>query len=414
MNVGRFTSPDTMVDLVNSGQLDILGAARPSIADPFLPLKIEEGRFDDIRECIGCNICISRWEIGGPPLVCTQNATSGEEYRRGWHPEIFVKARNFENDVLIVGAGPSGLECATVLGRRGMRTVHVIDALPIPGGSLDWISQLPGLQAWRRVIDYRMTQIDKLDNVTFIPGIKTTPEDILNYGAGIVILATGAHWANDGDNGFTHAPIPGADPTLDHVLTPEQIMIENKRPPGKNVVVYDCDGYFVGVGMAELLALEGYEVSLVTPYDSMAPYTHLTLESPRLNRKLRTLGVKIHSEEIVTRINSGSITTQDIWDTTAVEEKSADAIVLVTQRRSNDHLYTALDGNRGPVVEAEISGLYAIGDCVSPSLIAESIFSGHRLAREIDSPDPSRPLPFIRERRLLMATEDDFRLSVLN
>ena len=94
LNVGRFVNPDTMVEVIRSGQCDIIGAARPSIADPFLPLKIKEGRLDDIRECIGCNVCISRWEIGGPPLVCTQNATSGEEYRRGWHPEKFTKAAN--------------------------------------------------------------------------------------------------------------------------------------------------------------------------------------------------------------------------------------------------------------------------------------------------------------------------------
>ena len=93
LNVGRFVNPDTMVEVIRSGQCDIIGAARPSIADPFLPAKIEEGRLDDIRECIGCNVCISRWEIGGPPLVCTQNATSGEEYRRGWHPEKFTTGR---------------------------------------------------------------------------------------------------------------------------------------------------------------------------------------------------------------------------------------------------------------------------------------------------------------------------------
>ena len=93
VGVGRITNPDTMVAIINSGQFDIIGAARPSISDPFLPQKIEEGRFDDIRECIGCNQCISRWEIGGPPMVCTQNATAGEEYRRGWHPEKFHPAR---------------------------------------------------------------------------------------------------------------------------------------------------------------------------------------------------------------------------------------------------------------------------------------------------------------------------------
>ena len=67
LGVGRFTSPDLMVEAINSGALDIIATCRPSISDPFLPKKIEEGRLDDIRECIGCNICISRWEIGGPP-----------------------------------------------------------------------------------------------------------------------------------------------------------------------------------------------------------------------------------------------------------------------------------------------------------------------------------------------------------
>ncbi|MDP7453881.1 MAG: hypothetical protein QGE95_16750, partial [Arenicellales bacterium] len=91
VGVSRETSPDDMAARIREGRLDIIGAARPSIADPFLPNKIDEGRVGDIRECIGCNVCISRWEIGGPPMICTQNATANEEYRRGWHPEIFSK-----------------------------------------------------------------------------------------------------------------------------------------------------------------------------------------------------------------------------------------------------------------------------------------------------------------------------------
>src|SRR5690606_2820396 len=86
VGVGRFTSPDTMVSQIRRGILDMIGAARPSIADPFLPRKIEEGRPEDIRECIGCNICIS-FNGMGAPMRCTQNPTVGEEWRRGWHPE---------------------------------------------------------------------------------------------------------------------------------------------------------------------------------------------------------------------------------------------------------------------------------------------------------------------------------------
>ena len=86
VGVGRFTSPDTMVHQIKSGVLDLIGAARPSIADPFLPKKIETGQLDEIRECIGCNICVSG-DFTMSPIRCTQNPTMGEEFRRGWHPE---------------------------------------------------------------------------------------------------------------------------------------------------------------------------------------------------------------------------------------------------------------------------------------------------------------------------------------
>ena len=106
-----------MIENIEKGYCDIIGATRASIADPFLPNKVNEGRVDDIRECICCNMCVSRYEVCSM-IVCTQNATAVEEYRRGWHPEKFTKAKD-PCSVLVVGAGPEGLECARVLGERG-------------------------------------------------------------------------------------------------------------------------------------------------------------------------------------------------------------------------------------------------------------------------------------------------------
>ena len=119
VGVGRFTSPDTMVSQIKRGVLDMIGAARPSIADPFLPHKIETGRVEDIRECIGCNICVSG-DMTVRPIRCTQNPTMGEEYRRDWHPEKIDPASG-DSSILIVGGGPAGLEAAMSLGRRGYR-----------------------------------------------------------------------------------------------------------------------------------------------------------------------------------------------------------------------------------------------------------------------------------------------------
>ena len=117
VGVGRFTSPDAMVSQIRRGVLDLIGAARPSIADPFLPKKIAEDRLEDIRECIGCNICVSG-DMTMSPVRCTQNPTMGEEWRKRWHPEK-IHAKGKSQSVLIVGGGPSGLECARALGRRG-------------------------------------------------------------------------------------------------------------------------------------------------------------------------------------------------------------------------------------------------------------------------------------------------------
>ena len=121
VGVGRFTSPDTMVRMVRSGVLDLIGAARPSIADPFLPRKIEEGRLEDIRECIGCNICVSG-DFTMSPIRCTQNPSMGEEWRRGWHPER-IRHRTTDAKVLVVGGGPAGLEAAQALGKRGYEVI---------------------------------------------------------------------------------------------------------------------------------------------------------------------------------------------------------------------------------------------------------------------------------------------------
>jgi dimethylamine/trimethylamine dehydrogenase len=411
INVGRFTDPDVMLEAINSGQCDIIGAARPSIADPFLPKKIEEGRFDDIRECIACNVCVSRWEQGGPPIWCTQNATSGEEYRRGWHPEKFEPASNQENDVLVIGAGPAGMECAMVLGKRGMRRVHLVDDQAEPGGHLRWVTTLPGLGTWSRVTQYRQAQIKKLKNVELIPKKRLETADVLEYGAEIVVVATGSEWDGFGLNGPTHTPIDGVKPDAAHVLTPEQLVLDGK-PAGERVVVYDTDGYYMGATMAERLAADDRKVTYITPFDSMAPYMRFTLEEQRQYQRLVELGVEIVAQTLVLAAEPGRAQLLQHW---AGEERTIelDSIMVVTQRNSRSALYDELKADQDALDAAGISAVYCIGDAWAPGMIAQSVFSGHRLAREIDSDDPSTPLPFIRERRIVDSVEDDYALGAV-
>ena len=281
--VGRFTSPDLMVSLVNKGIVDFIGAARPSIADPFLPKKIEEGRMEDIRECIGCNICVSG-DFTKTPIRCTQNPTMGEEWRRGWHPDR-IQAKKSDDSVLIVGAGPAGLEAARALGQRGY-TVALAEATTQPGGRVTLESQLPGLAAWARVRDHRLQQINNMPNVTIYLDSRLDAEQIREFGFQRVILATGARWRGDGVGRKHREPIPGHDAV--NILTPNDIMA-GKAAEGR-VLLFDDDHYYMGGVLAEKLRLDGHEVTFVTPAADVSNWTHFTMEQARIQTRLLELG----------------------------------------------------------------------------------------------------------------------------
>ena len=205
VGVGRYTSPDTMARTVRNGILDFIGAARPSISDPFLPNKIRDGRIDDIRECIGCNICVAgdRTRV---PIRCTQNPTMGEEWRRGWHPEAIPPLED-KGPYLVVGGGPAGLEAARALAQRGADVV-LAEAGTEWGGRVSQESRLPGLAAWARVRDWRLGRLRQMPNAQIYLESRLTAGDILEYGSPHVVLATGASWRQTGPAGNTGRPCP--------------------------------------------------------------------------------------------------------------------------------------------------------------------------------------------------------------
>jgi dimethylamine/trimethylamine dehydrogenase len=411
---GRFTSPDDMIAALSSGQCDIIGAARPSIADPFLPTKIAENRLDDIRECIGCNMCVSRMQQQAL-LSCTQNATAGEEYRRGWHPEKFDRAPN-SGSVLVVGAGPAGMECAMVLGKRGY-TVHLRDAAPELGGHWRDVARYPRCAEYGRVISYRQAQLAKLKNVEVHLGIaRMSADDVLNYGADKVVIATGAHWATDGLGAEGHRAIKGVDAARPEVLTPEQVMA-GKAVPGNDAVVLDGDGYLTGVSMAEILAERGKRVTLVTNMNNVAEFSRFTMELPNNKRMLYERNVRVMTNYWAQSFAPGHLSlfylyrdTAGLYELedghwgrrpgTALVDLACDALVLVTSRVPNGELYAELKRRQSEWQANEIQAVYRIGDCHAPRHALNAVFDGHRLAREFESPHPQHPLPFIRERQV--------------
>ena len=415
LGVGRFVDPEKMTEIVTKGYADIIGCARPSIADPFLPQKIEQGRYDDIRVCIGCNVCISRWEIGGPPMICTQNATAGEEYRRGWHPEKFRQTKT-KDSVLIVGAGPSGSEAARVLMESGY-TVHLTDTAEKIGGHLNQITTLPGLGEWSYHRDYRETQINKLvkknkESQVALGQKPMTADDVLQYGADKVIIATGSSWNTDGTNCLTHEPIPGADASLPDQLTPEQVM-DGKKKIGKRVVILNADTYFMAPSLAEKLATDGHEVTIVSGVH-LANYMHFTLEYPNMMRRLHELHVEELGDHFCSRIEPGRLEIYNIWGDGSrrtyrgpgVSPRDAntthrwlefDSLILVTGRHSECTLWNELKARESEWAENDIKGIYLIGDAEAPRLIADATFTGHRVAREIEEANPQIAIPYKRE-----------------
>ncbi|ADG77023.1 NADH:flavin oxidoreductase/NADH oxidase OS=Tsukamurella paurometabola (strain ATCC 8368 / DSM/ CCUG 35730 / CIP 100753 / JCM 10117 / KCTC 9821 / NBRC 16120/ NCIMB 702349 / NCTC 13040) OX=521096 GN=Tpau_0381 PE=4 SV=1 [Tsukamurella paurometabola] len=390
VGVGRFTSPDTMVRHVTSGILDLIGAARPSIADPFMPNKIERGDLDDIRECIGCNICVSG-DFTMSPIRCTQNPTMGEEFRRGWHPESIAPKRS-SSSVLVIGAGPAGLEAARALGNRGY-PVTVTEASRILGGRVVGESKLPGLSAWIRVIDYRLHQIARLDNVELYRESAMNADDVLDVGFDHVVVATGASWRRDGVGRWHTRPIdiePGVD-----VLTPDDI-IAGARPQGHRVVLFDDDHYYLGAVIAELLASEGFVVTLVTPVPQVSQWTTNTMEAHRIRKRIIEAGVEVRTDTAVSTVMVDGVVTACRF-TGRTGWIDADSVVLVTARLPHDDLYTALHDRASEWSDAGVQSVRGVGDAWAPGTIAAAVWSGHRFAEELDAPLGDAPVPFRRE-----------------
>lgn len=390
VGVGRFTSPDEMVRQVRTGVLDLIGAARPSIADPFLPNKIRDGRLGEIRECIGCNMCVSG-DWTGVPIRCTQNPSMGEEWRRGWHPER-IRSRSSEARVLVVGAGPAGLEAATSLGKRGY-PVTLLEGSRSLGGRVRAEAGLPGLAAWIRVVDYRLQLLDSLDSVEHYLSSAVTADDVLDFGFDHVVLATGARWRRDGIGRSSLAPIPTAVDAA--VLSPDDVMAGLRPESGSRVLVYDDDHFYLGGVLAELLAREGFPVELVTPSAQVSEWAQNTMETTKIRRRLIEAGVTVTTNRSLAELEAGAAHTRCVF---AEESRAhtAGAVVLITARVPNDALHLDLLAREQDWAGAGIQSVTVIGDCEAPATIAQAVWSGRNYAEALDGPVTSG-VPFLRE-----------------
>ena len=388
VGVGWFTSPDIMAKQINDGILDFVGAARASIADPFLPNKLKEGREDDIRECIGCNICASCYNQG-IPVRCTQNPSMGEEWRRNWHPEK-IKSKSSDDSVLIIGGGPAGLEATLSLARRGY-SVAIADSEKELGGRINMESKLPGMTSYKRVVDYRVNQINQLNNVDVFLDNTLSPDDVLELGFDHVVTATGSIWK---PSIMDEKSAPVLIDKTDTVFTPEDILngCELKSP----VIIFDFDYYYMGGLMAEYIKDLGYEVTIITPFDKVSPWSFNSNEIDDIELRLLEKDIRVLTQNRIITLEDSSVKTihKVSHEETGIDRGS---LVLVGYRKQNDSLYIDLNSREGDLSSSGIKSLQNIGDSNAPGAVVHAVYAGHLYANTFDQKDTD--------------TYDDFKLE---
>jgi dimethylamine/trimethylamine dehydrogenase len=378
VSVGRFTSPDMMASQLRKGVVDLIGAARPSIADPFLPRKINEGRIDEIRECIGCNICYTGDSLS-VPIRCTQNPTMGEEWRRGWHPDR-IPPKDSDSTVLVIGAGPAGLEATRALGQRGYNVI-LAEASTELGGRVTQECELPGLAEWGRVRDHRVLQIQTMPNVDVYLGNHLDAEDALSIGADHIVIATGAKWRADGFGRYHSMPCADLGPA-EQIYTPNDIF-EGRLPQGK-VLLFDDDHYYMGSVLAEALVAIGVEVCFVTTESLVSAWGSMTDEQYLTQQRLLNLGVEIITAHGLEEFDGNKASLSCVY-TEKRQSVTADALLLVTSRTPLDGIYREIKTklNTNGSGNEPTPTVQKIGDCDAPAIIASAVYAGHKYAREL-------------------------------
>jgi dimethylamine/trimethylamine dehydrogenase len=232
-------------------------------------------------------------------------------------------------------------------------------------------------------------QLSRLANVEVITGTHLGVQEVLEYGADLVVVATGSQWIGT-ESHWHYGPLRELALSRMCVLTPEEILVKGHTPEGRRVVIWDGDGSSLGVGLAEHIAALGFEVVIATTFDRVAPMLDATFEGPDVRRQLHELGIQATTGVALLRTDGESLVFQD--ELCKEVRIDTDTLVLVLQRVSDDQLYSGLAADRERLRDAGIRGLFQIGDCVAPRELGFVITDAHRLAREIDGPSPHIPV----------------------
>lgn len=371
--LGRMTSIADAEAMIAAGVCDMVGAARGLIAEPDLVRNAFEGKEERSRTCIACNWCMAG--IADGSAGCAINPVSYRE--RLWGPDAPAPRRS---KVIVVGAGPGGLEAARTSALRG-HEVTVIEARTRVGGAFALWAGLPGRGAYQLAIDWWERELERL-GVALRLGTRATAAEILREEPDAVMLATGAAYHRSGRGFHSELDIPGYD--RDFVYRPEEILSRSELPRGK-VLVLDDEGLQTGMGIAELLAGNGADVEFLTPnFLPLSSRVMAAQEGLPMVRRLRALGGRISTMSFIKEIRDHEVVIEDVHSEEVRVITDVEALVLTTGRVPVNDLEKDLDG--------KVAQLFTIGDALAPRMWGAATFEAHKFARLIGEPGAPRSI----------------------
>jgi thioredoxin reductase len=356
----RINDPRLAEKVLEAGQGDMVNMVRALIADPELPNKARQGREEDIRQCIACNQgCIGRIAYGRT-IGCLQSAAAGYERTLGRDtliPCVIPKK------VVVVGAGPAGLEAARVACLRRHEVV-LFEKNQEMGGQNLLAARAAGRQEIQGVSRWLSGQVAKLD-IDLRLGVEATVDSVLDERPDAVVVATGSTPKDK--------PFPG-DYGPPSVVTTWQILT-GEVEAGQKVVLIDLIGHHQGTGTAEFLADRGKSVHVITPAlfpgSALGPLQDLYLTRRRLALK----GVTCTPDIAVLEIQGTLVKGLNVYSNELIDFQGFETVVLAAGNTANEDLYYSLKGR--------VPELYRIGDCLAPRLTDMAIADGHRVGRAL-------------------------------
>jgi len=367
--LGRMTSIADAEAVIAAGVCDMVGAARGLIAEPDLVRNAYEGQEERSRTCIACNWCMAG--IHDSSAGCAINPVSYRE--RTWGPDALRPAAH-SSKVIVVGAGPGGLEAARTSALRG-HEVTLLETRARAGGAFALWASLPGREAYQLAIDWWERELKRLGVVIRL-GTRATAGGILGEKPDAVILATGAAYHRSGRGFHSEQDIPGYD--RDFVYRPEEILSLSALPRGK-ILVQDDEGLQTGMGIAELFARNGADVEFLTPnFLPLSSRVMATQEGRPMVQRLRALGGRISTMCFIKEIRDHEVLVKDVHSDQVRMISAVDALVLTTGRVPVNDLEKDLDG--------KVAQLFTIGDALAPRMWGAATFEAHKFARFIGEP----------------------------